>query len=255
MKTFSLYVEKDSLIHRIDPINKILYVLTAVSVPLILPSMAVSFLWMLTSLALLAAAKVIRQSLPVFAFVSLVLGTVVLIQGWFYPGNQTPLFGREPFVFYVEGLMNALRIVVRVITIVAAFLLLVLTTRPADLVEELVRRGLSPRLGYVLASIFQILPQMIKTTRTIMDAQRSRGLETEGNLWVRVKAFLPLIGPVVMSSLIHAKERALALEVRGIHFQGKRTWLREKREYPHSRAIGACLLLVLALSVVWRILG
>ena len=87
MKTFSLYVEKDSLIHRIDPINKILYVLTAVSVPLILPSMAVSFLWMLTSLALLAAAKVIRQSLPVFAFVSLVLGTVVLIQGWFYPGN------------------------------------------------------------------------------------------------------------------------------------------------------------------------
>jgi energy-coupling factor transport system permease protein len=255
MKTFSLYVEKDSLIHRIDPINKILYVLTAVSVPLILPSMAVSFLWMLTSLALLAAAKVIRQSLPVFAFVSLVLGTVVLIQGWFYPGNQTPLFGREPFVFYVEGLMNALRIVVRVITIVAAFLLLVLTTRPADLVEELVRRGLSPRLGYVLASIFQILPQMIKTTRTIMDAQRSRGLETEGNLWVRVKAFLPLIGLVVMSSLIHAKERALALEVRGIHFEGKRTWLREKRKYPHSRAIGACLLLVLALSVVWRILG
>lgn len=255
MKTFSLYVEKDSLIHRIDPINKILYVLTAVSVPLILPSMAVSFLWMLTSLALLAAAKVIRQSLPVFAFVSLVLGTVVLIQGWFYPGNQTPLFGREPFVFYVEGLMNALRIVVRVITIVAAFLLLVLTTRPADLVEELDRRGLSPRLGYVLASIFQILPQMIKTTRTIMDAQRSRGLETEGNLWVRVKAFLPLIGPVVMSSLIHAKERALALEVRGIHFEGKRTWLREKRKYPHSRAIGACLLLVLALSVVWRILG
>lgn len=255
MKTFSLYVEKDSLIHRIDPINKILYVLTAVSVPWILPSMAVSFLWMLTSLALLAAAKVIRQSLPVFAFVSLVLGTVVLIQGWFYPGNQTPLFGREPFVFYVEGLMNALRIVVRVITIVAAFLLLVLTTRPADLVEELVRRGLSPRLGYVLASIFQILPQMIKTTRTIMDAQRSRGLETEGNLWVRVKAFLPLIGPVVMSSLIHAKERALALEVRGIHFKGKRTWLREKRKYPHSRAIGACLLLVLALSVVWRILG
>ena len=151
--------------------------------------------------------------------------------------------------------MNALRIVIRVITIVAAFLLLVLTTKPADLVEELVRRGLSPRLGYVLDSIFQILPQMIKTTRTIMDAQRSRGLETEGNLWVRVKAFLPLIGPVVMSSLIHAKERALALEVRGIHFEGKRTWLREKRKYPYSRAIGAGLLLVLAPSVVWRILG
>lgn len=255
MKTFSLYVEKDSLIHRIDPINKILYILTAISVPWILPSMAVSFLWMLISLALLAAARVIRHSFPVFAFVFLVLITVVLIQGWFYPGNRTPLFGAEPFVFYAEGLMNALGIVVRVINIVAAFLLLVLTTKPADLVEELVRRGLSPRLGYVLDSIFQILPQMIKTTRTIMDAQRSRGLETEGNLWVRVKAFLPLIGPVVMSSLIHAKERALALEVRGFHFEGERTWLREKREYPYSRALRAGLLLVLVLAVAWRVLG
>lgn len=255
MKAFSLYVKKDSLIHRIDPLNKILYIFTAALVPVILPTMAVSFLCMLISLSLLAAARVIRQSLPVFAFVFLVLITVVLIQGWFHPGNQTPWFGVEPFVFYVEGLMNALRIVIRVVNIVAAFLLLVLTTKPSDLVEELVRKGLSPRFGYVLDSIFQILPQMIKTTRTIMDAQRSRGLETEGKLRVRVKAFLPLIGPVVLSSLIHAKERALALEVRGLHFEGEKTWLREKREYPYSRAIQAGLLSVLALSIAWRILG
>ncbi len=37
MKTFSLYVEKDSLIHRFEPINKILYVLSGVSFALILP--------------------------------------------------------------------------------------------------------------------------------------------------------------------------------------------------------------------------
>ena len=103
MKTFSLYVEKDSLIHRIDPINKILYVLTAVSVPLILPSMAVSFLWMLTSLALLAAAKVIRQSLPVFAFVSLVLGTVVLIQGGFIRGTRRRCSAGSPSFFTLKA--------------------------------------------------------------------------------------------------------------------------------------------------------
>ena len=99
MKTFSLYVQRDSLIHRIDPISKLIYIFTAISVPLILPSMAVSFLWMLISLALLAAARVIRQSFPVFAFVFLVLVTVVLIQGWFYPGNRTPLFGQSPSSF------------------------------------------------------------------------------------------------------------------------------------------------------------
>lgn len=52
---------------------------------------------------------------------------------------------------------------------------------------------------------------MSGTMNTIMDAQRSRGLETEGNLITRAKSFLPLISPVVMSSLINTRERAIAL--------------------------------------------
>ena len=77
------------------------------------------------------------------------------------------------------------------------------------------KRGFSPRFGYIVTSVFQIIPQMMGTMNTIMDAQRSRGLETEGNLRTRGKAFLPLISPVVMSSLINTRERAIALEVRG----------------------------------------
>ena len=50
--------------------------------------------------------------------------------------------------------------------------------------------GFSPRFGYIVTSVFQIIPQMMGTMNTIMDAQRSRGLETEGNLRTRAKAFL-----------------------------------------------------------------
>ncbi|WDU84655.1 energy-coupling factor transporter transmembrane component T [Caloramator sp. Dgby_cultured_2] len=99
-----------------------------------------------------------------------------------------------------------------------------LTTKPSDLIENLVRRGLSPKLGYVLASVLQIIPQMLSTMDTILDAQRSRGLETEGKLIKRLKAFIPLIGPAVMNSLISTRERAMALEMRGFNSNIKKTF-------------------------------
>lgn len=63
---------------------------------------------------------------------------------------------------------------------------------------------------------------MSGTMNTIMDAQRSRGLETEGNLITRAKSFLPLISPVVMSSLINTRERAIALESGALRLGRKR---------------------------------
>ena len=65
-----------------------------------------------------------------------------------------------------------------------------MTTSPQELVDELEKSGFSPKLGYVINSVFQILPQMMAAKDTIADAQRSRGMETEGNLMVRMKAFL-----------------------------------------------------------------
>ena len=47
--------------------------------------------------------------------------------------------------------------------------------------EDLERIGFSPKLGYVISSVFQIVPQMSGTMNTILDAQRSRGMETEEN--------------------------------------------------------------------------
>lgn len=77
---------------------------------------------------------------------------------------------------------------------------------------------------------------------TIMDAQRSRGLETEGNLITRAKSFLPLISPVVMSSLINTRERAIALEIRGFEAGQKRPISGKENENfrPHVMSGDGC---------------
>ena len=94
---------------------------------------------------------------------------------------------------------------------------------------------------------------MMKTKDTIVDAQRSRGMETEGNLLVRMKAFLPLISPVVMSALINTRERAIALEVRGFGRKNKKTILSDRTKRPIDKALGALQILLILAVIVFSI--
>ena len=89
---------------------------------------------------------------------------------------------------------------------------------------------------------------------TITDAQRARGMETEGSLLVRMKAFIPLLGPMVMSSLVgHARERAMALEVRAFSSSRKKTFLNKPMESAQSTIWRVVLLIILIGAVIWRV--
>lgn len=255
MKAISLYVPGDTFIHKVDPITKLFYIVSVIMIPIIAPSQVAAYVCLAASIIIIFIGKIFRKVLPIISFSAIVLITVVIIQGLFKMDNKTPMFSIGPLTFYKEGLSYALEICTRVFNILFGFSILVLTTKPSDLIESLVRKGLSPRIGYVLNSVLQIIPEMTATMGTITDAQRSRGLETEGKLSTRIKAFFPLIGPVVMNSLVATRERAMALEVRGFNSKNKKTFLNEEFNFPYSGAFRWGLILLLILSIIWRILS
>lgn len=224
----SLYVEGKGWVHRLDPLTKVIIAATAVVLTFILTNYVASSAILLVSLSILISAGAFRRALPVLSGVLVLAVSFFIIQGLVHPGNETPFFGVGPVVFYEEGLLVGLALTLRLYNILSATLIIVLATHPTHLVEAFVRRGMSPRFGYVLMAVLQIVPTMADRTGAIMDAQRSRGMETEGTLWTRIKAFIPLLGPLVTSSLISTEERALALEVRGFASPGKPSFLREE---------------------------
>lgn len=255
MKTMSLYQERDTLVHKISPISKIMYIIVVILLLILVPLREVMLASVLLSFLIIISARVLRKVIPIIGFSSIVLISVVIIQGLFNLGNKTVLFSIANIVFYKEGLLYALDICLRVLNILSSFAILVLTTKPSELIESLVRKGLSPRIGYVLNSVLQIIPQMSATMGTITEAQRSRGMETEGNLKTRIKAFFPLIGPVVMSSLINTRERAMALEVRGFNSSVKKTFLNEEKEGSYDKVIQLILIFIVIGALIWRILS
>lgn len=255
MKSISLYEEKGSLLNQLAPESKMLYIVAALLLPVITGSKWISAAFIIISISLLLLSKVLKKTLPVLSVSGFVLFTVIIIQGIFRAGNVTPVLAIGPVIFYKEGLGFAFEIVINVLNILLSFCVLILTTKPSDMIENFVRKGFSPRFGYVFISVFQIIPQMTETMSTITDAQRSRGMETEGNLLVRIKAFLPLISPVVMSSLINTKERALALEVRGFNAKNKKTFLNDEKKSGADRYIQIGMIVLLIAGIIWRIAG
>ncbi|MCL6580697.1 MAG: energy-coupling factor transporter transmembrane protein EcfT [Firmicutes bacterium] len=242
-------------VHRLDPFTKVVYAVSVVAAGYVLPDLRAVAVLLGLNLALLAVARVLRRTWPVFAMTLFILSTVFLIQGLYFPGNRTVLVRLGPAAFYREGLAFALDITVRLYNLLAGTVALILTTRPSDLIESLVRRGLSPRIGYVMTSVLQLIPSMSAAAAAIVDAQRARGLETEGSLRARLRAYLPVIGPLVSSSLIAVQERAMALEVRAFGARGPRTFLSEEVVPPHGPPVRALAVTLLVGSVVWRLVA
>jgi len=253
LQSMTLYVEKNSLIHKIDPISKLLFVVISIAISYIVPTISVVLGSVVISILLLIIGKVFRHILPIIGVSLILILSIIIVQGLFHPESKTPLFTLGGIVFYKEGISYALLLTLRVINMLCAFGVLILTTKPDELIETLIKKGMSPKLGYIFLSVLQIVPQMRATMGKITDAQRSRGMETQGNVWIRMKALFPLIGPVVLNSLNDTRERAIALEIRGFNAKGVKTFYNPSRNYPYRIAIKFGLILVLILAIVWRV--
>lgn len=98
-----------------------------------------------------------------------------------------------------------------------------------------------------------MIPEMGKQSSIIIDSQKARGVETEGNVFVRMKALIPVIIPLVLSSIANTEERALTLEARGFSIGKKRTVMNDISETKNDRIMKIILLMFLVLCVIWRI--
>jgi energy-coupling factor transport system permease protein len=230
--------------------------ISAVALTFIAPTtpMVVSILAALMVLVIIAGVLK-RMAAVALAILLPITVLLLLVQSFANTQNHTVLFGVGPFVLYTEGLAVAAIASLRITCLVVATFLFSFTTRPADITEALMQRGLSPRMGYVLQSALQVIPQTIDAAGRIHDAQRARGLETEGSLRRRVAAYLPLMLPLVLSSLVATQERAMALEVRGFGLDVKRLRRFELADSTVQRVSRWILALAIPGAVAARLAG
>ena len=78
------------------------------------------------------------------------------------------------------------------------------------------------------------------------------GLEITGSLARRLRALVPLIGPILLGSLIDVRERTFALEARGFGAGGRRTAYRVVPDPPADRWLRLVILVAIVAVVAGR---
>src|SRR5512146_439092 len=171
------------------------------------------------------AARVTARLVRVAILISLPISISVALVSVFTRAGTTVLFTVGPFDATLEGADFAAQVIVRLFVLAMALGLFGLTTEPRAFVVDLERRGLSPKVAFAAAATLETIPAMVERALAIQAAQRARGLDTEGSLVTRIRGVMPLVGPVILSSLTEVEERSLALEVRAFGRPGRRDLL------------------------------
>ena len=122
-----------------------------------------------------------------------------------FPGGTDKLVTLGPLSITREGLTFGLISAGRVLVAFLASVAVLFTTLADDMLEALIARGASHRIAFVVLSAVQLVPRMRTRAGAILEAQLARGLSLEGSFVRRILSLVPLIGPVLLGSLVDAR--------------------------------------------------
>ena len=251
----SFYVKRDSFLHNLNPLTKIILALSIILISIFSPWYWMSHILLLLVIVPLGfAGKVAREYFT--SAIRLIIpaaGFIFLMQAFFQPIGDTIIFQFWFLDITQESLSFAFRIATRITVMISAFTLFLLTTHPSELMSDLTRRGLPPQFAYVIISTLQILPQMQAKAQTIIAAQQSRGLDTESTFLKRAGSVVPLVSPLVFGSLVEVEERAIAIEARGFTSKKAKTSLHEIPDSRLDQVIRWGLVILVVVSIVLKI--
>ncbi len=245
---FGRYLPGESWIHKMSPQSKLLlcffFVLTV---------FFANNVWTYGLLVVVMLGIILLSGVSISYFIKgirpliwLIIFTV-LLQILFSSGG-TPIWNWGPFSITDESLINGGYIFIRFLLIIMISTVLTLTTTPLAIADG-VRTILKPlkyvrfpveTLALMLSIALRFVPTLMDELETIMNAQRSRGVDFgSGSIVKRVKSAVPLLVPLFSGAITHAENLSTAMEARGFadsehrskyrvyHWQGKDTitWL------------------------------
>ena len=221
------YLQGDSFIHRLDPRTKFLATFLFIIIVFLANNWLTYFILAIFTMIALLASKIPMSFFwnGVKPLLWVILFTVVL-QMVFTTGGD--VYVELAFIKITSyGVINAIFIFLRFMFIIFISTLMTLTTPPlqiADAMESIMKPlgkiGVPVHeIALMLSIALRFVPTLMDEAQKIMNAQRARGVDFgEGNLFEQMKAIIPILIPLFVSSFNRAEDLATAMEARG--YQG-----------------------------------
>lgn len=201
------FTKLDTPIHKLDPRSKFLLVIGFFATSLMFTNIFVLLLVIACQIPVVLMARTVKRWLQ-----SMRGG--LLYAGFIFIANL--IFGTP--------LIQSLAFGIRFLGIVSAFSLFFMTTSADDLGLALEKIHAPYAIAFTFTTAVRLVPTMATDAQTVVDAQRSRGLELDkGNIMKRIRNYVPILIPLIISAIRRSVELAEALEARGFGATEKRT--------------------------------
>lgn len=227
------FKQRKTPIHRLDPRPKFMIALTIFALSLIFANVMVFLLLFLAQLPLVYISRSVRRWLGSIKG-GAILAAMIFVMN-FLTGST---------------LVFSATMTMRFLVLVSAFSLFFMTTSPDDLGLALEKARVPYTLSFTFTMAVRLVPTIALEAQTIIDAQRSRGLEMErGNLIQRIRNYIPILIPLIVSAIRRSTELAEALESRAFGATKDRESLVELRMKLSDYATVIIALAVLAIGI------
>ncbi|MHA1679863.1 MAG: energy-coupling factor transporter transmembrane component T family protein [Promethearchaeota archaeon] len=229
---------KDTFIHSLDPRTKLLvtiiYTIFSLSFARIVPLV----FFLVTLVPTILIGRITRRWLASMKGLTFIIFFILILNT------------------LLTSLDFAISMCMRILLLVTSFSIFFMTVHPDDLALALLAMKVPFKFTFTLTLATRFMPTLALEAQTIIDAQRSRGLEFEkGSIITRIKNMIPIIIPLIINSIKRAFSVAEALESKAFGAMKQRTNYfgikMRKRDY----AVVASILAFFIIYVTLHVLG
>ncbi|MBR1390218.1 MAG: energy-coupling factor transporter transmembrane protein EcfT [Lachnospiraceae bacterium] len=229
------YEKKDTWIHELSGVTKLIFFLLWSIVSMMTYDTRVLLVMLVCSLVIFAVSKTQwRQVGTVFKFILLFLCLNLLAIFFFSPDQGKKIYGTKTVLMHLFGhydltaeqLFYEFNVMIKYFTVIPAVFMFIVTTNPSEFAASLNRIGVSYKIGYAIAIALRYIPDVQGDFQKIRHAQEARGIEmsSKASFGKRVKNMAAILFPLIFSSMDRIDVVSNAMELRGFGKHRKRTW-------------------------------
>ena len=270
------YRERDTIIQRLDPRARILFMLAVLFSVIQFWDLRIELVFLGIAVAQYALARLTwretRRAWILVSFIILFMTTLTFLTGRggveyaYYEERlirrlgplSLPIVGWQISInITAEKSIFAVSQLVRMYTITIMGLTIPYTVDPSLYGATFRGLGLPDKFAYAMDLAFRFVPTLGRDFSITLDSQRARGYEVEklsGGIVSQIRRLAPLLVPVTINAIVGAEDIIDAMDLRAFGV-GPRTWVRQLTYRRADKALIAAGVLIFVASTVLAFIG
>lgn len=221
------YLDLNTLMHRLTPAVKLVWFVVSAVIVAVCQDLTVALFMAVFFVVLWYTTRLHKQVFgllkSLFPYLFMIFLVWVLIMAFSEDGRFPPIFQWGIICIDWADLGRGLMTFIRVFLMISSFYLLIMTTNFSEIISGLNKLFIPYKVAFSVGLVFQAIPIMINEYETIVDAQRSRGLEIDkGGILTRIKNYAVVLLPLFVRVLNKSQNMTTSMFVYKLDLSGKR---------------------------------